>query len=727
MAPRSLLCIALKYLNMRILIATGLYPPEIGGPATYAKFFEDELPKNDIEVEILPFSNVRHLPKVIRHFAYLWKLIRMSRSADAILVQDTVSTGVPAAIASKITRLPLIVRVPGDYAWEQGRQRFGVKENLDDFQDLRYGPMVGLFRALQEFTVRSATRVIAPSEYLANIVVRWVNPNQEVSIVYNGVELPLVVSEPEKRPDEDLVVSVGRLVPWKGFDSLINIVNKEENWFLAIIGDGPLKEKLGRNAGKRVMLKGKLPRDETLGWCKEADVFVLNSSYEGLSHTLLEVMALGVPIVATNVGGNPELIEDGVHGLLVESGNDKALHDAIEKLVNDKNLAKKLGENAKVRAEDFSIDYTVEATSEVLRDAIYLPPKKGEYVLMISTDRNIFIEDSKVRNRMKKYGGLFDELHIIVFTKRADNFKPIQICENTWIHPTNSHSRWLYVIDAIRIGRKTHSANIVTTQDPFETGLAGSLIYKKLGARLHVQVHTDVMSSEFVRGNFINRIRRIIASWIIPKADCIRTVSRRIERGIEVKYRPLAEVSILPIFVNLREFKKIEHKKHSRFNTTLLVVSRLEIEKNVSLAIRALHQVRRAGNDAGLIIVGSGNQKKKLRILVEELGLEQWVEFAGWKDPHEFYGLADIVLVTSKYEGFGITIIESLAAGVPVLSTDVGIAHEAGAIVTKEKNYESALVEWFKNGSRQGKLLFKPYKSEKEYLLKYKSDIARCI
>jgi len=335
-------------------------------------------------------------------------------------------------------------------------------------------------------------------------------------------------------------------------------------------------------------------------------------------------------------------------------------------------------------------------------------------------------EGSPSQLRQGKYGKLFEELHIIVFTKRSDNFEILKIAPNVWIYPTNSFSRWLYVFGAIRLGRK-FDCDIVSTQDPFESGLAGAFIYKKLGARLHVQVHTDITSSEFVRVGFLNRIRRIIASWVIPKADCIRTVSRRIERGIEIRYRPIADVSILPIHVDLKEFKKIERKKHKHFETTLLVVSRLEKEKNVELAIRALYKARRVGNEAGLVIVGSGREESKLKDLAEELGIAQWVKFVGWQDPKNYYGVADLVLVTSHYEGYGMTIVEALSAGVPVLSTDVGIAHEAGAIVAKEEKFESALVDWFKNGSREGKLLYKPYKNENEYLELYKQDIERCL
>src|SRR3989344_7606147 len=96
-------------------------------------------------------------------------------------------------------------------------------------------------------------------------------------------------------------------------------------------------------------------------------------------------------------------------------------------------------------------------------------------VLMISTDRKIFEDGSAVRARMIEYGKLFDELHIVVFTKRNLNVK-IQISKNVFAYPTNSLSRFLYIFDAIKIGAsiikncKLKIENcVITTQDPFET------------------------------------------------------------------------------------------------------------------------------------------------------------------------------------------------------------------------------------------------------------------
>ncbi|MDQ5893447.1 MAG: hypothetical protein QG640_459, partial [Patescibacteria group bacterium] len=138
---------------MKILISTGIYPPDIGGPATYSKLLFDELPKYGHEVSILSFGEVRHLPKVVRHLSYLFKLLNRAKSVDLIFAQDTVSVGLPALIASRILKKKFFVRVPGDYAWEQSVQRFGVKESIDDFQNKKYGLKVEFLRKLQKITV----------------------------------------------------------------------------------------------------------------------------------------------------------------------------------------------------------------------------------------------------------------------------------------------------------------------------------------------------------------------------------------------------------------------------------------------------------------------------------------------------------------------------------------------------------------------------------------------
>ncbi len=354
---------------MHLLIATGLYPPEIGGPATYTKLFEDRLPKHGIEVSVLPFSSVRHRPRILRHIVYTWKLGTMARAADCILVQDTVSTGVPAAIVARVLRKKLIVRVPGDYAWEQGTQRFGVRDLLDDFQNKTYGLRVAFFRALQRFTVNSATRIIAPSNYLGSIVKKWLKSERPIDVIYNGVDSIRDTGAPLRRTsidDFNLIVTAGRLVPWKGFDELIAIVAKSE-WKLVILGDGPQKEYLTEKirtlkAEDKVQLLGQVSHADAHTWFTRAAVFVLNTRYEGLSHTLIEAMAAGAPVLVTRVGGNPEVVEDCVNGLLFEAGNTVALERSLALLMQDTALRERLAAAGQARAQDFSIEKCIEKT-----------------------------------------------------------------------------------------------------------------------------------------------------------------------------------------------------------------------------------------------------------------------------------------------------------------------------------------------------------------------------
>ena len=105
--------------KLKILICTGIYPPDIGGPATYSKLLFEELPKMGIETRVLSFGEVRHLPKILRHFVYFIKVLKMGRRADIIYAQDPVSVGLPAMLAAKILRKKFILKVVGDYAWEQ--------------------------------------------------------------------------------------------------------------------------------------------------------------------------------------------------------------------------------------------------------------------------------------------------------------------------------------------------------------------------------------------------------------------------------------------------------------------------------------------------------------------------------------------------------------------------------------------------------------------------------
>jgi glycosyltransferase involved in cell wall biosynthesis len=132
-----------------------------------------------------------------------------------------------------------------------------------------------------------------------------------------------------------------------------------------------LEEKVrAAGAGSRITLTGHVSHAEAQKWFRRATVFVLNSRYEGLSHTLLEACAAGAPVITTNVGGNPEVITDDKNGILVEPGNVAALERALALVMQDTQLRERLSAAARARAQEFSIEKTVKETAGLLRSSV---------------------------------------------------------------------------------------------------------------------------------------------------------------------------------------------------------------------------------------------------------------------------------------------------------------------------------------------------------------------
>lgn len=362
---------------MNILVATGLYPPEGGGPATYAKTLFDELPKRGIGVEIVPFREVRKYPKIIRHIAYFFIILKRGKGSDVLYALDPASVGFPTALAAFFLRKTFVVKIVGDYAWEQGMQRFGIKDLLDDFVQKKYGVRIGLLRFIQTFVAKRAEKIIVPSEYLKRIVSAWGIEGEKIQVIYNAA--PNVENIGNKKVLRGLlkyhgkyVITVARLVPWKGIAELIDAVHslreRGVEVRLLIVGSGREQERLEARAGEGegVMFTGQLPNDVTLAYMKASDVFVLNSGYEGFSHLLLEAQALGIPTVATNIGGNPELIQNGQNGLLVPYKDTKALEKAISRALSDEPFRRNASQRAKRKAAKFSKDRMLTETHDML-------------------------------------------------------------------------------------------------------------------------------------------------------------------------------------------------------------------------------------------------------------------------------------------------------------------------------------------------------------------------
>lgn len=282
-------------------------------------------------------------------------------------------------------------------------------------------------------------------------------------------------------------------------------------------------------------------------------------------------------------------------------------------------------------------------------------------LLMISNDKKIWDPQSAVAKRQIENAKNFEEVHILLRGKT----KEMHLGFNVWVYGR----RWRYNLARFIIEKRgiTH----ITCQDPFENGLIGVMLRKRTNTQLELQIHTDIGSPYFQNENLKNKVRTYLAKYTLSYADHVRVVSNRIKDYVK-QYVDESKIEVRPIFVDIEKIKNAPSISHEK--KTILCISRLEPEKRVDWVISAIKNIP----NVELHIVGDGSQKKHL----EELAKGLPVIFHGWQhDTTSFYKRADVFVNTSLYEGYGMTLVEAQAAGLKILSTDVGVAKEVGAII----------------------------------------------
>lgn len=346
----------------RILITTGIYAPEIGGPASYCDTLAARLSKEH-QVTVVTYSSVfsyapdknksfrvlriwKKYPKFLRHIIYFFKVLFAAGKHDIILSLNAVSAGWPASIAARIKKKKFFVKVVGDYAWEIAAQTNKTPYLINDFQAQ---PKKGWIKRLHDTQVsvcKNADGVLVPSHYLSGLVKGWGVDSDKIHVIYNGIDFKsLDITREEARKKigihGNIIITAGRLVSWKGFKMLIKIMPQllglNQFFRLVIIGNGPDRASLqamikNMNLTNKVFLVGKKSSADMALYFAAADTFVLNSGYEGFSHQLLEVMQAKVPIIASAVGGNKEIIKQGHNGFLIRYNDEFNLIEAIKGL-----------------------------------------------------------------------------------------------------------------------------------------------------------------------------------------------------------------------------------------------------------------------------------------------------------------------------------------------------------------------------------------------------------
>ncbi|MBI4214395.1 glycosyltransferase family 4 protein [archaeon] len=389
--------------DMQILIVTPVYPPDIGGPATYSIGLARELRKRGHHVKTVALSDSRAAGaedatfvkkggnKILRQASLTISVAKKAKKCDIVIGLDIGAVGLAAVLGAKIAGKPSVIRYVGDVAWERSMREGKTSKNLEEFLGSPDAnrPVVWL----QKFVFRNADTVVACSRFLKTVAEKYYAvPHGKAFCVYNAIDMMPNEKMPSKKKQNKKIlnkerkigsslITVCRLVPWKRVDRIIRAMDivrkKHPEAKLYVVGEGPeLKnlKRLARPLGSSVIFAGKKNHDEALRMIAASEAFVLNSSYEGMSFALLEAMACRTPVICSDIPQNLEAL-NRQSGLVVpaepEAANVKGLSEKIILVLENKTLARKLALKAYNRlSRNHSWEKHVEELEIVLNQLI---------------------------------------------------------------------------------------------------------------------------------------------------------------------------------------------------------------------------------------------------------------------------------------------------------------------------------------------------------------------
>ena len=351
---------------MRVLVTVGIYPPDIGGPATFvpkiAKYFQDEL---NYEIEILTLSdnknsNInddfsvkridRNLPIIYRWLKTIFTIYKMGKNKDLIFVNGL---GTETTIANIFLKKKIIRKIVGDPVWERAYSKAKISESFDEFQVKNYGFSISLQKKVRSFSIKKSDIVVTPSKHLKNFILNLGFKNK-IEIINNGVFIPEENTNIFTN-DQINITIVSRLVSHKNIKKIIRAISdlNDPLIYLNIIGDGPelnqlQKISLESNNKDNIIFHGKLNRDDINHIFLKSDIYIQASNYEGLPHSLLEAMSYGIPVLCTPVGECKEILGNEDRGYILDLPVSKNnIKSKISEIIGEKNIANKKGERGK--------------------------------------------------------------------------------------------------------------------------------------------------------------------------------------------------------------------------------------------------------------------------------------------------------------------------------------------------------------------------------------------
>jgi glycosyltransferase involved in cell wall biosynthesis len=325
-------------------------------------------------------------------------------------------------------------------------------------------------------------------------------------------------------------------------------------------------------------------------------------------------------------------------------------------------------------------------------------------ILNLSLDSGILEDGSRPQRRVLEYGELVEKYDVVV---PSGTNKKISLFGKTDIYGVSGKNKFFQLKSIYKISGnlfKQNQYDVVTVQDQYFLALMGLRLSKKFGAGFEMQVH----GFEKFSG-----IRKIIFKFVIKKADSIRVVSKRLKKRLISEFGvDEGRVTVVNIFTDVSKFTGLPSRAlETPCNDKMifLTVGRLVAVKNIEMQIEAMSAIQKKYSNIELWIVGDGEDKEKLENKSKSLNAN--IKFFDWEDDKssldKYYKQADVFLLTSNSEGWGMVVIEAANFGLPVIMTDVGCA---GEVI---RDNESGLIIPVGNQDELERAMFRVIEDEK--------------
>ncbi len=537
------------------------------------------------------------------------------------------------------------------------------------------------------------------------------------------------------KADDIVIMHVGSLTPVKDHATLIRAFARvvrdrpaghAPGLKLVLVGEGPLRDKLQSlvaslglgnaedDATNGVLFLG--VRDDARELMSAADICALTSTSEGLSNAILEYMAAAKPVIATRVGGNPELVQDHYNGILVEPGDESYLAEALDILIKDKSKREEMGKNGRLKAGEFSLTKMLAGYEDLFdkrpaaalsaADSIPKPDNvRGDNTSTHnSPTRNSLTRNSSTRNaptraplkilHLISSGGMFGAEQVILSLSRcADR----DVCENVVGALNNTLNPHLEIVDRARESGLPTAVFDSRGRVDIRTIFAIRDYFKKEGVDI---LHTHNYKADIVGGiaawlagrrwiatNHVwhGRDRKLrvyerLDAFLLRMAEQVVGVSDEVRKDlIKSGLRP-AKVRVIYNGIDIAAYagqKPSAALKEAlglnRQDLVIAIVGRLQEEKGHALLLKAVDVICRKRPKVKVLVVGDGPLRADLEREAARLGLKGRVIFTGNRhDMPDIYQVIDILVNASFIEGLPMTILEAMATRVPVIASRVG-------------------------------------------------------